>query len=105
MKQSLTDVFSVDQFGMDDARAERIYEMPPKNHFLETAGDRERQDLYDRVLPRLTTSLQRRIAVMLIIDQEPITIPEFRELGIDRQALTNAKKEVLAAIGAITLGA
>lgn len=94
MKQSLTDIFSVDEFGVDDARAGRVYETVPRNHFIETDQDRIRQDVYDRVLPRLTTSLERRIAAMLILDDSPVTIPQFRELGITRKELTEAKKRV-----------
>lgn len=95
MKQTLTDRFSVDEFGVDDERAPRVYEMPPRNHFRETEEDRQRQDLYARVLPQLTSPLQRRVAAMMILDQEPITIPEFRDLGIDRKTLTAEKRYVL----------
>lgn len=94
MKQSLSDIFSVDEFGMDEAIAPRVYEMPPKNHFIETKEDQERTVLYTRILPSLQNTAQRRIAAMLILDQEPITIPEFRDLGISRAQLTKDKQYV-----------
>lgn len=98
MKQTLTDLFSVDEFGCDESRAPRVYEMPPKNHFLETEDDRERQALYDRVLPRLTSALERRIAAVMILDQDAVTIPHFRDLGTTRKMLTEAKRNVQKAM-------
>ena len=94
MKQTLTDLFSVDEFGCDESRAPRVYEMPPKDHFLETEDDQKRDALYDRVLPRLTSSLERRIAAVMILDQDAVTIPHFRDLNIDRKTLTEAKRRV-----------
>lgn len=100
MKQSLTEIYAVDEFGVDDERAPRVYELPPRNHFRETDDDLQRESLYARVLPLLSTPLQRRVAAMMILDHEPITMPEFKDLGIDRKTLTAVKQQVLAAISA-----
>lgn len=100
MKQTVTDRFAMDEFVSDDVQAPRVYDLPPTRHFVETAADLERQALHAQVVPLLTSSLQRRIAAMMILDQVPITMPEFRDLKIDRKTLTKAKHEVVAAMHA-----
>lgn len=60
----------------------------PEDHFLDTEEDRQREHQLQQILPFLSSSLERRIAWMLVIDRVPVTISEFRELGVDRQTLT-----------------
>lgn len=102
MKQTVTDQFAMDEFVSDDVQAPRVYDLPPTSHFLETDADRERHALHAKVVPLLTTSLQRRVAAMMILDRVPVTIPEFRDFGVDRKTLTATKREVFAAIQAVT---
>lgn len=76
-----------DQAG--DTRAIPNFPDPiPDEQFLETEEDRHGAMQLQQILPKLTSSLERRIAWMLLIDRVPVTISEFRELGIDRETLT-----------------
>jgi len=100
MKQTLSDIFSMDEFADSETRAPKVFEMVPNDHFRETDDDKRAYAHYLRVLPSLTSPLQHRMAATMILDRESVTFSAYRMLGIDRKTFSKAKHTVLAAIQA-----
>jgi len=104
MKQTLSDIFAMDEFADSETRAPKVFEMVPNDHFRETDDDKLAYARYLRVLPLLTTSLQRRIAATMILDRESPTWVKYRLAGsgLDRKTFVQAKRVVTAALRSVS---
>jgi len=98
MKQTLSDIFAMDEFANSETRAPKVSEMVPNDHFRETDDDKRAYALYLRVLPSLTSPLQQRMAATMILDRESVTFSAYRMLGIDRKTFSEAKHAVQVAV-------
>lgn len=49
---------------------------------------------FEQVLSQCQSPVERRVAWVLYVDQEPVTISDFRDLGLDRRRLTHAVRHV-----------
>jgi len=103
MKQSVSDLFAMDEFADSETQAPKAYEMVPNDHFRETDDDKRAYVRYLRILPLLTTLLQRRIAATLILDRESATYVKYRLVGsgLDRKTFIQAKRAVQAALRSV----
>ncbi len=93
--KTMTTTYAVDEFGQDEAQAPRRFtQAPPTDHFKSLDGDEGREALLERILPCCPTDLHRRVAWAMVMEDTPVTIPEFRAPGVTRRLLTQTVRDL-----------